>query len=266
MKQLFIIILCILTVSTVYSQDRIFTYTYQSGVLNQGQKELEIWNTLRTGREQYYSRFDNRSEFEIGLGGKLQTAFYLNISTATKAIGDVDAMSLSTSYDFSFSNEWKLKLLDPVANPVGLALYAEYGIGTSEYELEGKIILDKKIDKLTIATNLIYEMELEPEPEFDGTDWEKEHKAEISLGFAYQISPSMNITVENLYRNVIEDGEWEHSAYYAGPGFSYVYKNFWANFTVMPQIVSFKEQNNSHLDLEEFEKLQCRLIFSYAFN
>ena len=58
-----------------FGQDRLFTYTYQSGVLNSGQREIEVWNTLRAGRENYYSRLDHRTEFEFGLGKKPSDRF-----------------------------------------------------------------------------------------------------------------------------------------------------------------------------------------------
>lgn len=45
-----------LTAVDVMSQDRIFTYVYQSLVLNKGQKEMEVWTPYRTGREDSYRR------------------------------------------------------------------------------------------------------------------------------------------------------------------------------------------------------------------
>src|SRR5512133_2041396 len=112
---------------TANAQDRLFTYTYQSTVLGKGQKELEVWNTFRTGRDDFYARLDHRTEFEIGLGSNFQTAFYLNLTTKTQAAGPDSAKYLETENEIGFSNEWKFKLLDPVAHPVGLALYAEVG-------------------------------------------------------------------------------------------------------------------------------------------
>ncbi|MFA5298485.1 MAG: hypothetical protein WC389_09815 [Lutibacter sp.] len=255
----------LLSTLTISAQDRLFTYTYQSTVLNKGQKELEIWNTLRTGREKFYSRLDHRTEFEIGLGGKLQTAFYLNLTSNTVTIDENSTKFLETENEISFSNEWKLKLLDPVVNPLGLAVYGEYSIGSKEYGLEGKLILDKKIGNLTIAANAIYELELKPKIEVEETDWEKENKADFNLAFAYSFSPKIALTLENSYKNVIAEGELEHSALYSGLGFSYVMESFWVNFTVLPQIKSFKGETNSSLNLNEFEKVQFRLLFSYAF-
>jgi len=37
------------------------------------------------------------------------------------------------------------------------------------------------------------------------------------------------------------------------------------NFTAMPQVKSFKGETNGSLNLNEYEKIQIRLLFSYAF-
>jgi hypothetical protein len=248
---------------TIKAQDRLFTYTYQSTVLNRGQKELEIWNTIRTGRNDFYLRFDNRTEFEIGLGKNIQTAFYLNLTTQTNTLNDSAVKSLETENEISFSNEWKWKISDPVANPLGLALYAEYGIGSKEFEFEGKLILDKKMDNFTIAANGIYEAELAPALINNEMEWEKETKMDFNLALAYSFSPKFHLTIENAYQNVFTEGNLKHSAIYSGIGVSCVQDKFWINFTVLPQIKSFKGETNSSLNLNEFEKVQFRLLFSY---
>jgi hypothetical protein len=259
-----LILLALANFIQINAQDRLFTYTYQSTVLNKGQRELEIWNTMRTGRNDFYSRLDNRTEFEIGLGHNLQTAFYLNLTSKTSTLEDASGKYLKTGNEISFSNEWKLKFLDPVANPLGLALYAEYGLGSDEYELEGKLLLDKRINNLTIASNLISELELKPVPLATETSWEKEHKAEMTLALAYSFTPKFALTLENSFRNVIVNGDIEHSALYSGPGLSLARENFWMNFTVLPQIKSFKGHTNSSLNLNEYEKVQFRLLFSFV--
>ncbi len=249
---------------TSKAQDRLFTYTYQSTVLNKGQRELEIWNTFRTGRDDFYARLDHRTEFEIGLGAKLQTAFYLNLTSKTKGTGEAGDKSLQTENEISFSNEWKLKLMDPVADPFGMALYGEYGIGSSEFELEGKLILDKKINNLTIAANAVYEAEFAPLYLNGNLDWGQESKMEFYLALAYSLKPGFNLTLENSLKSVYADKTLEHSAFFAGPGFSWLLDNFWLNFTVMPQFFSFKGETNSTLNLNEYEKVQIRLLFSFT--
>ena len=251
------LIAAITIVSTGFSQDRLFTYTYQSAVLNQGQHELEVYNTLRTGKIDYFARFDNRTEIELGLGKNLQTSFYLNITSITQAANT----TLGTEHEVSFSNEWKYKLADPVADPLGLALYGEYEIGTTEYDLEGKVIADKKLGLFDLAANAGYELELIPALK---NTWENEGKAELNVSLAYELNSHFHLTFENSFQNVFVAGDLQHSALYSGLGFSYSQEKFWVNFTLMPQIHSFKGTTLNSLNLDEFEKLQCRLLFSVA--
>jgi len=245
------------------AQDRIFTYTYQSNVLNKGQNELESWHTIRTGRDDFYLRYDNRTEYEIGLGSNLQTAFYLNLGSKTVTITSDSIKSLSTSNNLGFSNEWKFKLLDPVANVMGLALYGEVGISTDEIEVEGKIIVDKKIGIFTIAFNGVYEQEFAPEYKNQELEWETEQKLDGYLAFACFLGSGFHLTQENAIKNVFDGGQIAHSALYSGIGFSYSMDKFWVNFTAMPQITSFNGATNNNLNLNEYEKIQFRLLFSF---
>ena len=264
LKKIGLIVGLLTVVIASNAQDRIFSYTYQSGVLNKGQREIEVWNTLLSGKTDYFARLDNRTEYEVGLGKNLQTAFYLNLTSITETNQDGSLKSLNTTHEISFSNEWKYKLLDPVADPLGLAIYGEYEIGSTEYDLEGKIIIDKNIDRLTLAANAVYELEMTPGYKTTELVWEHEHKADLNAAAGYALNPHLNLTMESAFRNVFVEGELLHSALYAGLGLSYAQDNFFINFTVLPQLKSFKGQTNNTLNLNEFEKVQCRLLLSYA--
>ncbi len=263
-KKILLISIAIIIISTLWAQDRLFTYTYQSGVLNKGQRELEVFNTLRTGKAEYYGRFDNRIEFETGLAKNLQTSFYLNLTSITESVGINPTKSLQTEHEISFSNEWKYKIFDPLLNPFGMALYGEYEIGTTEYGLEGKLIIDKKIDNFDVAANATYELELHANSNPDITNWEKVARADLNLSVAYELNSHLHLTLENVFQNVFQSGILSHNALYSGLGISYSQDKYWINFTVLPQIVSFKGQNTNNLNLDEFEKIQFRLLFSYA--
>ncbi len=268
------------TITTI-AQDRVFNYTYQSTVLNPGQREIEIWNTVRSGRDNFYRALDSRIELELGIAKKLQTAFYLNSKTSTAEIhhlnddGSID-ISMESEFEWSFSNEWKYKTSDPVANAIGSALYAELTVAPTELELEAKLILDKKIGKTMHALNLVveneWETELESEVDSEGNSFqeveqEQELKFEFDYGFSYNFNTSWNVGLEARNVNAVEEGEWNTSVLYAGPGFSYAKGSIWINLTVLPQITGIKHADgeSSGLNLDGYEKLETRLLFSYVF-
>ncbi len=248
-----ITLLFISALHITYAQDRLFTYTYQSTVLNQGQREIEIWNTVESGREEYYRRLRHRIEYEIGLGGNVQTAFYLNID-----------QKFNAPVSLGFSNEWKWKLLDPVANVVGLGLYGEITLKPHETELEGKLLLDKQTGAILHAINLVVERGWEKE--IDGNEIETKSftEAQFHYALAYRLKPGFHLGIESLLRN-----EWaperEYTNLFAGPCFSYANQKFWINGTVLPQITSFysDDERTNGLDLRHHSKLEARVIFSF---
>jgi hypothetical protein len=266
MRRMLLIMMVISSVQ-VFAQDRLFTYTYQSLVLGKGQKEIEVWSTLRGGRNDYFRGIDHRLEFEIGVGKRLQTAFYLNYgySKGIETLNEIQSVITSNSY--SFSNEWKFKLTDPVANALGSALYFEYGIGTDETELEGKIILDKQVGRTLHAFNILgeYEFDKEFESENGNLDDETEREVyfELDYAFSFRIKDEFAIGLEARNQNQFSAStELESSVLSMGPGVSYYTDDFWLNFTLMPQITNLK---GGGLELNEHEKLQARLVFSFAF-
>lgn len=258
------------------AQDRIFTYTYQTNTLAPGQKELEIWTTLRSGRDGFYRSLDNRFEFEVGIARNLQTAFYLNSFQTAKEVRFEDLLgneiaSIEKSIGWSFSNEWKLKLSDPVGHVLGTALYGEYTISPDEAELEFKIILDKKTGKIFQALNLVSEIEFEKEVEvennFSALETETSTKLKLVYGIARSFGTNWHVGVESFVKAGTEKEFMDYVVAYAGPGFSYSKGSFWLNLTAMPQITALKQpqETPSGLYLKNEEKLQTRLMFSYVF-
>lgn len=125
------------------ANERHFTYSYESGVLPSGARELEVWTTYRRGRADYYSALDHRMEYEVGLGHGLQTAFYINFGSVSQTQSNGE---IASSFNYQgISSEWKWRLLDSVADPLGLALYGELELGTMEVEIENKVIIDKRL-------------------------------------------------------------------------------------------------------------------------
>jgi len=265
MKKL-IVLVAILAIMKTEAQDRVFTYTYQSNVLNKGQKELELWTTLGTARQNYYMGLNHSLEFEVGLGGKLQTAFYLNYGYSTGITNNNGTDVLSSSNLYSFSNEWKLKLSDPVADRLGSAFYLEYKLAPEASDIEGKLILDKQTGRFIHAMNLVGELGFEkkytPEGNHILTQTEKEINLELNYGFSYRINENWFAGIELMNENVLAEGELQKSLLKVGPGISYSGQGFWLNFTLMPQLTDLKTGSRS---ITDDDGLQARLIFSYAF-
>ncbi|MGE5402313.1 MAG: hypothetical protein ACM3S2_18090 [Ignavibacteriales bacterium] len=246
------------------ANDRRFTYIYESLVLPRGARELEIWNTYRANRGYMYRRLDQRMEFEVGLGNNLMTALYLNSSWRLQDENGAAAGGEAVpSQEVSISSEWKYKLLDRVANPVGLGLYGEATVGLNEVELEGKLLMDKQVGNLLLAFNGVVEQEWETELENGVSNTGKELNLEFDLGASYMLSGALSLGLEFRNTNTFKEGELENSVLFAGPVLAYSDENWWAALTVMPQVTAFKGATNGNLSLDDHEKVETRLLFSF---
>jgi hypothetical protein len=246
------------------ANERKFTYAYESSVLPAGARELEVWNTYRYGRQSFFRELDQRLEFEVGVTDKLMSAFYLNYeSTLSDSNGTAPGGNFLFEHAVSISSEWKYKFLDRVADPVGLSLYGEYTLGLDVSELEGKVILDKQIGKVLAAANIVLSNEWKTNLENGSSQTESELELEFSGGISYSVSNTFSMGIEAFIQNLYEDGNLNHSAIFAGPVISFAQENWWATFTCMSQIRSFAGTTESSLDLDEFERMQFRLLFSF---
>ncbi|MBN8569500.1 MAG: hypothetical protein J0M18_07705 [Ignavibacteria bacterium] len=61
-----IVFLFLLTIN-LKADERPFPYTYTTDVLKKNMRDFEIHTNFRVGRESYYSRIENRLEFEVGV-------------------------------------------------------------------------------------------------------------------------------------------------------------------------------------------------------
>jgi len=248
----------------VLSNDRKFTYTYESSVLAPGLREIELWNTHRSGKNYFFRRIDQRLEYEFGVANNLMSALYMNYSWRfMDSNGSAAGGDGVTSYSMSISNEWKLKLADRVADAVGFSLYGEATLGLDETELEGKIILDKQFGDVLLAFNAVAEQEWETGPQNGVSVTKSEFKGEFDFGVAYSVNPEFSFGLEVRNHNVIVDGDLEHSALFAGPVIAYTSTTWWATLTVLPQLKGLKGATENGLNLDEYEKVEARLLFSF---
>ena len=247
--------------------ERHFTYSQESSVLAPGAREIEVWSTWRRGREQFYSRFDERLEVEIGVTDRLMTAFYLNFTSISKDSGvDADANGhndITTAAEVKgVSWELKYKLSDAVADPLGLALYGEAGLGSGESAFEVKLIADKRMESLLIAANLIYEAEVE----FKGYENAVEHNLEFTAGATHFFAPRFALGLEARSHTIIKEGKVERSTLFVGPAAFYGAEHFWVTLTTMFQTKATSGATPGYdVDLRDHERFNARLLFGTDF-
>ncbi len=245
---------------TAHAAERHFTYSTESAVLAPGAKEAEVSTTYRAGRVDYFRAMDARLELEVGVTDQFQTAIYLNWNSTTTADG-LGGTTTEAGFE-SVSLEGKYKLSDSVADALGSALYTEVTLGSEEAELEFKGIVDKRLDKLLLAANGVYEAEFEMGPE----ETEVEHIVKITTGVSYFVQPAFAVGFEVFEKNIIEEGELEHAMLYAGPVVFYNAGSFWLATTATWQLVDFEGATPGYKqNLTSSERFAVRMLFGTDF-
>jgi hypothetical protein len=248
-----------LVAATAAASERRFTATQESSVLNPGDRELEPWTTFRIGRAEPYAALDERVEFEMGVVQGLQTSLYLNFTGERSGAG----LTYAEAFEFQgVSWETKYKLMDPVADPVGLALYLELTGGPADQEVEGKIILDRRFGPVLAAFNLVAAHEWEGEA--DGVERELEIETDLAAAYLFGNGLSAGLELRTHTGIPVETG-WESTAFFFGPAVSYVSKTWWASASVMPQLFAFQPAGafSTVQDLTHHEAFTASLIFGW---
>jgi len=246
--------------AAVQADDRKFTYSYEAKTLPQGTWEFEQWATLQAAKNGgRWGSLLFREEIEYGVTDRLNASIYLNL--AYQGNRGVPGFDDDLSFGFeSMSTEWKYKLTDPAADPIGVLLYAELAFSDGAYEIETKLVLSKEIGPWTFAYNFIYEAEYSKSDDpAQIPQWTWEHEIFNTVGVSYSFSPKVAIGVEayDAYRIDYFNNSSTH-AFFVGPNVHVSGGSWWATLTFLRQVTSeFSDDDNT--------KYSVRLIIGVNF-
>jgi hypothetical protein len=140
---------------------------------------------------------------------------------------------------------------NPVADPIGLAVYQEYQAGYRRFEWESKLLAQKNFGPLVLA----YNATLEAEWEGEGLE-EREGEFQQLLGVSYEVSPHLFFGVEALHEVAFPDwSDTEKGKFFAGPNVSIRSGKYWGTLTALAQIT----RDGGEPDF------QVRTIFGFSF-
>jgi hypothetical protein len=222
-----------------------FGWIYTADIHPPGRFEYEHQSFLQRGQARgEYNYLQNREEIEFGVTNRLQLSAYLNWSYARAFRNGIDGTTGGPGIDLfgardpmarygmtrvdSVSLEAIYQILNPVTDPIGLALYVEPEFGPRTRELEWRIILQKNLfdDRLIIAANIMGAHEREQRP--DG--YERASVLDITLGASYRFADNWSAGIEGRVHNEFDGLLYDraaHSAFFLGPNVHYAAKDYW---------------------------------------
>jgi hypothetical protein len=136
-----------------------------------------------SGDERWTPRSTLVTEIEYGLTNRLELGIYIQLADSPASGNEAplrfDGLKQRLRYRFA----------DPGAWPVEVAIYGEVAELRDEVELEGKIILQRRLGPVRLISNLWIEREFY----YQGL---REWVFHPTLGAAYELSPAVNLGLE----------------------------------------------------------------------
>jgi hypothetical protein len=184
---------------------RPLAFTYPSESLPAGATEFEQFVDLtpvrglgEAGELSWVPRSILTTELEFGLTDRLELALYLQVED------DPGAATGPAGLRFEgVKQRLRWRLADVGAWPVDVALYGEVAEMRDELELEAKIILQRRFDRLRLMANLWGERE------FAYSGAEGAWVVNPTAGVTYEITPSWHVGVEGWMRAELGEEEEE---------------------------------------------------------
>jgi hypothetical protein len=195
-----------------------FANTYEYATLPEGDVELEFYNTQQSTTFDTASptSFEWKVEAEYGITDHWSISLYQVFSgseggSAAEPL-HYDATSVETRYRLAQRGEW----------PVDVMLYGELEkpFGLAGVTSEAKLILARDFGKVTVAANLILEVEASEKVSGVDTTVEYEAEPEYAVGATYELDPRWKIGAESWGQLEAFEGEAGYQAW-AGPALSW---------------------------------------------
>lgn len=245
----FLVVAAILPAAPSFGGARRFTYVYEVTTSPPGDIEVENWATWKTRmpNDHTFREVDFRHELEFGLTNKLQAAVYLADWNYQRghSIGNPGFIYTGSALELIYN------LTNPVADPIGLAIYQEIQAGDRRFESESKLLAQKNFDRLILAYNLTLDAA------WAGENLEQRAgEMQQSLGLSYEINPRFLFGAECLHEVALPDWSTaERRKFFAGPNVSVRVGKYWGTVTALAQLTRAGDEPD----------FQLRAIFGFSF-
>jgi hypothetical protein len=206
-----------------------FTYTYDT--LGEGETEIEQYVDMtpvrafdQNGNPTSYLATQFQTEFEHGITDRLELGLYVAYMPTPTGYQDTATLTEGTG----FKERLRLRLADEGEWPIDIALYGELVEYTTEFEIEAKVILQKRFGNLRIAANAWAEKEFY----YDAgkQDW----VINPTVGVTYQVTPGFHPGIEYWMRAEFPTNPVPSSRpfslgpnQFVGPALMFNFGNFW---------------------------------------
>ena len=248
-RRCLLVLTWLVVAGVAHADRRYFVDSYTPYLASAGTLEFEVTTAAAIGQgDTSGAAWRNRIEFEYGLSNHVTGAMYLNFvqPAGLDAPLSFDGPSLEVIYRFAEPGRWAV---DP-------GVYLEVRESGSEFELEPKLLLARRIYQLVRVVNVIGEYEaVHAGPDRGAV----EKQLRLTAGVSREVGHVGAFGLEMVYTHTYLDEAEDASSLQLGPTFNLqTAKIQWA-LGWQPQL-SGRPASNGRLNLSEFPRSEVRLI------
>jgi hypothetical protein len=185
--------------SIAFATPRPLPFTYTTDTLDQGSAEIEQYADLTpvaaanisNGGRVWYLATQYQTEFEYGITDRLELGLYFTYVPSLPS--DQYAQQVRMTEGTGVKQRLRYVFAPPDQWPIDVGVYGELVENDHEFELEGKILLQRRFGRLRVDSNLWAEYELYYVPQ-------KDVVLNPTLAATYQITPSVHVGLESWLR------------------------------------------------------------------
>jgi hypothetical protein len=202
-----------------------------------------------------YLATEFQTEFEIGLTDRLELGLY--VSFVPQSTEYQPASEPVMEFGNGAKQRVRYRLADPEAWPVDVAVYGEVSENEREVELEGKIILQRRVGRVRFITNLWAEHEFY-------LDGHREWALDPTVGVTAELSPRYHLGAESWMRAEYRVGGGTSLSphVYVGPAFMMNFGKLWWSNGVYLRVTDI---DRSTLPAEAYGRFWVRTIIGLSF-
>jgi hypothetical protein len=213
----------------VHANPRALPFTYTTDTLPDGKVELEQFTDLEplkagasgSGKlNAWYLPMAFTQELEIGVADRLELGIYLIL--VPNPADQYTGTARFPGMDSGIAQRLRYILADPGEWPVDVGFYGELTENQNEIEIEAKVLLQRRFDRVRVAANLSAEYEFY-------FSHEREIVLNPSLGVTYEVNPKLHIGLDSFLRGEYSQTEDEKRTFGLGPHY-YLGPAVMANF------------------------------------
>ena len=234
---------------------RYFVQSYTPFLAPAGTVEFETWLTAKTGKSDptVHTGWVPRFEWEYGITDRLTGAAYLNFSQDPGSALTFESPALELIYALA---ERGSVFGDP-------ALYLEVSETGEEMEIENKLLLAHRHNRLVSVVNLVSEIEVRHNDEEklpDGKTFHNQFTGKLTAGSTYEVTSAFALGLEAVYRTEHPNFGAQSAAMLSlGPTLNLQSGRMQLALGVHAQLWGTPKTNGSR-NLADFEKTQIRAI------